>query len=116
SKEDPVEAVEAFAGRVYGVHVKDVKNATQFTILGAGDLRLPELLKALARQKYEYCLALEYEENPDNPIDDIRACFKAFISAMPTYLDRANLSAAASSSSAYRSGYRFGSSGSSRSI
>jgi sugar phosphate isomerase/epimerase len=83
SKEDPVEAVERFSGRVYGVHLKDVKNATQFTVLGQGDLRTAELLKSLAAQGYKYCLALEYEENEANPIDDIKSCLKAVEAAMP---------------------------------
>jgi sugar phosphate isomerase/epimerase len=74
SKEDPVHAVEAFGQRVYGVHLKDVKDAKTFTVMGQGDLRTVELLKALARNKYSYCLALEYEEKPENPVDDIKAC------------------------------------------
>jgi sugar phosphate isomerase/epimerase len=74
SREDPVHAVEAFGKRVYGVHLKDVKDANTFTILGKGDLRTVDLLKALARNHYEYCLAIEYEENPENPLDDIKAC------------------------------------------
>jgi sugar phosphate isomerase/epimerase len=74
SREDPVRAVEAFGKRVYGVHLKDVKDANTFTILGKGDLRTVDLLKALARNNYEYCLAIEYEEKPENPMDDIKAC------------------------------------------
>ncbi len=84
SKEDPVDAVEAFSGRVYGVHLKDVKDATKFTILGKGDLRTADLLAALAKQKYGYCLALEYEENEQDPIADIKACLEALNAAMPT--------------------------------
>jgi inosose dehydratase len=74
SKIDPVDAVEAFGTRVYGVHLKDVKDAKTFAVLGQGDLRTVDLLKALARNKYDYCLAIEYEEKPENPIDDIKAC------------------------------------------
>jgi inosose dehydratase len=74
SREDPVRAVEAFGKRVFGVHLKDVKDATTFTTLGKGDLRTVDLLKVLARNNYEYCLAIEYEENPENPIDDIKVC------------------------------------------
>jgi inosose dehydratase len=74
SREDPVHAVEAFGKRVYGVHLKDVKDANTFTILGKGDLRTVDLLKLLARNNYEHCLAIEYEENPENPLDDIKAC------------------------------------------
>jgi inosose dehydratase len=74
SKEDPVHAVEAFGKRIYGVHLKDVKDAVKFTILGQGDLRTVEFLKALAKNKYSYLLAIEYEEKPENPIADIKAC------------------------------------------
>jgi inosose dehydratase len=82
SKVDPVDAVEAFGNRVYGVHLKDVKDAKTFTVLGEGDLRTVELLKALARNKYSYCLAIEYEEKPENPIDDIKACLDAAAKAV----------------------------------
>jgi sugar phosphate isomerase/epimerase len=74
SREDPVRAVEVFGKRVYGVHLKDVKDARTFTVLGQGDLRTVDLLKALARNNYEYCLAIEYEEKPEDPVEDIKAC------------------------------------------
>jgi inosose dehydratase len=74
SREDPVDAAEAFGTRVYGVHLKDVKDANTFTILGRGDLRTVDLLKTLARNKYKYLLAVEYEVNEQNPVDDIKAC------------------------------------------
>ena len=77
SREDPVRAVEVFGNRVYGVHLKDVKDATKFTILGEGDLRTADLLKLLAKNQYDYALALEYEENPSDPIADLRACLAA---------------------------------------
>jgi len=77
SREDPVRAAEVFGKRIYGVHLKDVKNATEFTILGQGDLRTADLLKVLARLNYNYCLALEYEEHPENPEADLRDCLKA---------------------------------------
>jgi sugar phosphate isomerase/epimerase len=82
SREDPVHAVEVFGKRVYGVHLKDVKDATTFTILGQGDLRTADLLKALARNKYEYCLAIEYEEKPEDPAEDIKACLTAVRAAL----------------------------------
>jgi inosose dehydratase len=74
SREDPVRAVEVFGKRVFGVHLKDVKDANTFTILGKGDLRTVDLLKALLRNNYEYSLAIEYEEKPENPVEDIKAC------------------------------------------
>jgi sugar phosphate isomerase/epimerase len=84
SREDPVRAVEVFGTRVYGVHLKDVKDATKFTVLGAGDLRTAELLRTLARLNYRSGLNLEYEENPQAPLEDIRACLKATRDAVAT--------------------------------
>ena len=84
SREDPVRAVEVFGKRTYGVHLKDVKDATHFTILGKGDLRVADLFKALAKIHYNYCLAIEYEEHPENPVDDIRACLEAARAAAAT--------------------------------
>ncbi len=74
SRQDPVHAVEVFGERIYGVHLKDVKDSEKFTVLGRGDLRTVDLLKALLQRKYSYCLALEYEESPEDPLADIKAC------------------------------------------
>jgi len=93
SSEDPVRAAEVFGKRIYGVHLKDVKHnkdakdikdRMKFTILGQGDLRTADLLKVLAGLNYSYCLALEYEENMLNPVDDIRACLAAVREAAKT--------------------------------
>ncbi len=77
SKEDPVRAAEVFAKRIFGVHLKDVKDAKTFTVLGDGDLRTAALLKVLAAQQYRHCLALEYEENPSDPMADLRVSLAA---------------------------------------
>jgi sugar phosphate isomerase/epimerase len=84
SREDPVRAVEVFGKRIYGVHLKDVKGAKTFTILGQGDLDMPALFKALAKNGYSYCMALEYEENEADPIADIRACLDAAAKSIVT--------------------------------
>ncbi len=77
ANEDPVRAVQVFGKRIFGVHLKDVKDAKTFTILGKGDLKLGDLFQALAKQKYNYCMALEYEESETNPIADIEQCLMA---------------------------------------
>jgi inosose dehydratase len=82
SSENPVEAIERLKGRVFGVHLKDVKDAKVFKILGDGDLDILGCLKELQKQKYQYCLALEYEENPQNPIPDLEICLKNVRAAM----------------------------------
>jgi len=76
SKEDPVRAAEVFGKRVFGVHLKDVKDAEHFTILGQGDLNTPGLFRVLIANGYDGLVAIEYEENEENPADDIRACLQ----------------------------------------
>jgi inosose dehydratase len=82
SSENPVEAIARLKGRVYGVHLKDVKDAKVFKILGDGDLDILGCLKELQKQKYQHCLALEYEENPQNPVPDLEICLKNVRAAM----------------------------------
>lgn len=83
SDEDPVEAVQRLGKRVYGVHLKDVKTITsdgkrekRFVVAGQGDLKVLDLLKALKKLDYQYLVAIEYEENPQNPLADIQDCLK----------------------------------------
>ena len=80
SDEDPVEAVQRLGKRVFGCHLKDVKSLPdgkkQFKIAGEGDLNVVALLKALKALNFDYCLAVEYEENAKNPLPDIEACLK----------------------------------------
>ncbi len=77
SGEDPVEWVKFFGKRVYGIHLKDVKDRVQFTEIGRGGLRMVDLLRELRRLNFELCLALEYEENEQNPFPDIDRCLFA---------------------------------------
>jgi sugar phosphate isomerase/epimerase len=77
SGEDPVDWVKALGKRVHGLHLKDVKDKTQWKVLGQGDLRLVDLLRELKKIKYRNVMSLEYEENPENPIPDVTACLAA---------------------------------------
>ncbi len=101
SDEDPVMAIDRLKGRVFGVHLKDVKtirNADEqahlkaelpdrafkrlqkegklMTILGEGELDVSGCLKSLRQQNYDRSLSLEYEENMENPLSDIEVCLK----------------------------------------
>lgn len=101
SDEDPVEAIDRLQGRVFGVHLKDVKTIRDaneqaslkaelpegafkrlqkegklMTILGEGELDVPGCLKSLRAQNYDRSLSLEYEENMENPLSDIEICLK----------------------------------------
>jgi inosose dehydratase len=82
SKEDPVKAVRELKGRVYGVHVKDVaelQKRTKNVVIGTGHLDVVGLFQALQNVKFPAngALSLEYEDNPQNPIDDMKQCLAA---------------------------------------
>ncbi|MBM3457238.1 MAG: sugar phosphate isomerase/epimerase [Armatimonadetes bacterium] len=77
SSENPVKVIETLGTRVLGVHLKDVKDARVFTIVGKGDLDVVGTLRALKALSYRHLVALEYEENPRNPIADIQECLAA---------------------------------------
>jgi sugar phosphate isomerase/epimerase len=79
SAEDPVRAIHLFKGRLFGVHLKDFaeqKARTQGVILGRGHLDVDGVFKALRQVDFpaDACLAIEYEEKPENPYDDVKEC------------------------------------------
>ncbi len=79
SGEDPVKAVHELGGRLYGVHLKDfaeAKKQTRGVILGEGHLDVEGVFKALKAVKFpaDGALSLEYEENPKDPMANIRRC------------------------------------------
>jgi inosose dehydratase len=76
SKESPVEAMERLKDRLFGVHLKDVRDAKIFTILGEGDLDVAGCMKFLKQANYKYSVSLEYEENAKNPVPDLEVCLK----------------------------------------
>ena len=82
SGEDPVKAVIEFGPRVFGVHIKDEKvantPASDNVVIGKGHLDVVGLFKALKQVSFpaEGALSLEYEANPKNPIDEMKACLE----------------------------------------
>lgn len=82
SAEDPVRAIQLFKGRLFGIHLKDFaeqKRDAKGVILGQGHLDLAGVFRALKEVEFpsDACVALEYEENPKNPLDDVKACLAA---------------------------------------
>lgn len=82
SGEDPVKCVQALSNRVYGVHLKDLaefgkKSAN--VIIGQGHLDVVAVFRILRQIHFpaDGALSLEYEANPDNPLDDLKACLAA---------------------------------------
>jgi len=81
SGEDPVKCALLLADRVYGVHLKDHEELGKKSgnvVIGKGHLDVVGLFKALRQIKFpaDGALSLEYEANPMNPIDDMKACLQ----------------------------------------
>jgi len=81
------EVIRLLAGRLYGVHLKDfaeMQDQTKGVILGKGHLDVEGVFRALQAVDFPAngALSLEYEENPDDPIADIRQCADVARSAM----------------------------------
>jgi sugar phosphate isomerase/epimerase len=79
SAEDPVRAINLLEGRLFGIHLKDFaeqKAKTEGVILGRGHLDVVGVFKALRKVNFpaDGCLSLEYEENPKDPMADVKAC------------------------------------------
>lgn len=79
SGEDPVRAINLFEGRLFGIHLKDFaeqKARTKGVILGRGHLDVVGVFRALKKVSFppDGCLSLEYEENPQDPLADVKEC------------------------------------------
>jgi inosose dehydratase len=79
SAEDPVEVITKIGNRLFGVHLKDFaeqKKEAKGVILGKGHLDVVGVFKALKKVKFpaDGALSLEYEENPKDPMGEIKEC------------------------------------------
>jgi len=79
SGEQPVDVIRLLKGRLYGIHLKDfaeMQDQTKGVILGKGHLNVPAVMAALVAADFpaDGALSLEYEENEQNPLADIKEC------------------------------------------
>ena len=92
SGEKPVDVIRALTGRLFGIHLKDfatMEDKAKGVLLGQGHLQCDAVFDALVKAKFpaDGALSLEYEENEDNPFDDIRQCVataKKALASMPS--------------------------------
>jgi inosose dehydratase len=87
SGEKPTEVIRLLAGRLYGIHLKDfaeMQDRTKGVILGKGHIDVPAVFAALEQARFpaDGALSIEYEENPKDPIAEIRECIAAARAAM----------------------------------
>jgi inosose dehydratase len=71
--------IRLLKGRLYGIHLKDfaeMKADAKGVVLGQGHLNVRAVFAELMKVGFpaDGAMSLEYEENPDNPIADIREC------------------------------------------
>lgn len=88
SGERPTEVIRLLKGRLYGVHLKDfaeMQDKTKGVILGKGHMDVPAVMAALVQVGFpaDGALSIEYEENPQNPLDDLRECIRVARAALP---------------------------------
>jgi len=75
---EPLEAVDRYGDRVYGVHLKDFvfddEGKHQDVIIGTGGLDMPGLMKKLENLGFNGYLSIEYEGDVDDPIPAVKEC------------------------------------------
>jgi sugar phosphate isomerase/epimerase len=75
----PEEQVRVMKDRNFGMHLKDHDNDKKTDVVyGKGVLNVTEVLKALREVKFKGYINIEYEANPQDPIDDVKACVEVF--------------------------------------
>jgi sugar phosphate isomerase/epimerase len=78
-KLDPATEIRAMGKRNFGIHLKDHDNAKKTdVIIGKGVLDVPGVIKALREVGFKYMISIEYEANPNEPTEDVRACVEVF--------------------------------------
>ncbi|TWT98735.1 sugar phosphate isomerase/epimerase family protein [Neorhodopirellula pilleata] len=87
SGQSATEVIRLLEGRLWGIHLKDfaeMKDKTEGVILGKGHLDVEGVFNALKATGFPAngAISLEYEENPKDPIEDIRQCVAVAKAAM----------------------------------
>ncbi len=75
---DPEQDLEDFFDRVFDIHIKDVTQADadgKTCIIGRGVINFTSFIKSVVKQGYKGNLALEYEEEGDDPLPAMMESF-----------------------------------------
>jgi sugar phosphate isomerase/epimerase len=83
---DPVEAIDVFQDRLYGVHLKDFvfddQGGHEDVIIGTGGLDLPTFMGRLKDIGFDGYLSIEYEGDPDHPLPQVQECVRVVQAAI----------------------------------
>ncbi len=82
-KLDPAEEIRKMGPRNFGLHLKDHDNEKKTDVIcGKGVLDVPGVLKALRDVKFQGLISIEYEANPAEPTEDVKACVQVVADAV----------------------------------
>ncbi|HEY6979133.1 MAG TPA: sugar phosphate isomerase/epimerase family protein [Chitinophagaceae bacterium] len=77
-----VDCIKKCDGKILVVHLKDVSEfgnvQTPDVLLGEGVCNIPAVLQQLKKQEFKGIFSIEYEENPDNNVKDIKQYVQYF--------------------------------------
>ncbi len=81
----PEDFAKALAGRIHGVHLKDIRSHEDHTdaIYGQGLLNAGRFLEALKTAGFKGEIIIEYESKPEDPTADVRACIDYLLREFP---------------------------------
>lgn len=78
---EPVDALQLVSTRLKCLHLKDIENAEEKAkdvIWGKGVCRIDEIISQLLRKDFNGLLSIEYENNWENSVPDIKKCIEYF--------------------------------------
>jgi len=69
-REEPEQAIASLSGRIWNVHVEDIKNMKHFHLVpGDGNLPFTRYFNALKQAKYDGFLTVELYSFPQQPVE-----------------------------------------------
>ena len=81
AKVDPIAILEEFPERVHSVHLKDMDPDDKEYIVGHGPLDLDGFMQTLLEMGFEGPIAIEYEEDPENPVPALESALDRIAAA-----------------------------------
>lgn len=81
---DQIESLRKLSGRIISLHFKDIaekkegENEQHDVIWGRGILDVAEMLKTIKSQNFKGYISIEYENNWENSVPDIKECIRFY--------------------------------------
>ena len=78
---DPIDILNEFEDRVHSVHLKDMDADNKEYIVGDGPLDLDAVMEKLLDMEFAGPIAIEYEEDPENPVPALETALERIAAA-----------------------------------